>query len=619
MVTSDKKIILKFFIFTSEPNFNSMWPEPSLAEHWSLLAQKQKKTVDLMDENSIEKLLTKGVKAVEELCSVYTSAGFISGLIIDKFIIGVNGKEIVINLHDLSSVFWPGGLQLTGHEYLAVGDNKMPDKDFVGYFFNFNSTFYAVPFDAVARRGSLNLVNTVSAIECTFCIANEIVAKHVFEAFKHSTILSASQETKFFTFCSLKLFNHNPRLDLSFENILIEMLIVDKDQQDKILFEIDPEAKKALIYKTETKSLVDRISLLDFEVFKKFVTVLDDENNIEEAIRAFNEACNDYCDACDALCDLDQRGFEQSMFSSYKGRFVFEYDFSSTFDKGIYNLAEIETFTANQNFYTFLCYFFILSKKKTYPIKFSKPNNKTFSNFVTLLRCLAWSYVRKTAARRRNFGLSAVPFFEAWLESEKQEGLKKHQDFLQKMFKENFQLSLDQDLKKGDVYYNFPLSGVPYKGDVFMYVPKHELFIFFKLVLLFFGANADKKTLVSEFFKHDAVSTWESLRYLVSDSDTREAVKSEDITAAKPIWAFLFNADEQIPRKDVRRTLRPLYDMLKNHGIDGSREWRAMPNFYKEAKAMLLELGVYQKQKLRFQLSYNKKQNEVFFEFSLKT
>src|SRR6185312_12514248 len=101
MVTSDKKIILKFFIFTSEPNFNSMWPEPSLAEHWSLLAQKQKKTVDLMDENSIEKLLTKGVKAVEELCSVYTSAGFISGLIIDKFIIGVNGKEIVINLHDL--------------------------------------------------------------------------------------------------------------------------------------------------------------------------------------------------------------------------------------------------------------------------------------------------------------------------------------------------------------------------------------------------------------------------------------------------------------------------------------------------------------------------------------
>src|SRR6185437_15621866 len=581
MLTSDKKINLKFFIFALEPGFYSMGLKISLTEHWDILKQEQKKTVGLADENNLEKLFANGAKTIEKLCSVYTNAGFISGLAVDKFTIGLNGKEIIVNLCDLSSVFWPAGLQFTGHEYYAPGSEGTLDKDFVGHFFNFNSTFYAVPSDAIARRGSLNLVNTVSAIECDFCIADEVTAKHVFEAFKHSAILSVSTETKFYVFCSLNLFNHNPELDLSFGNILIEASVIGKDEQDKVLFEIDPEAKKALAHKVETKNLVDQIDLLDFDVFKKFVTVLDDKNNVENAVNAFNEACNNYYDACDRLYNLDQRGFEQSIFSSYKGRFIFEYDFSSAFNEKEYDQAKTVIFAANQNFYTFVSLFFTLSKEKAYfgssrrvnlkayPIRLPKPSNETFGDFVVFLRCLARSYVHRAALRRHNFGLSAVPFFEAWLEIEKQEGLKKYWDLLQSMFKENFQLSLDQDFRRDDIQGNFPLSGVPYSGDVFMYVPKHELFIFFKLASLFFGANTDKVTLVSEFFKYDAKSTWESLRSSVSDSDNMEVAESMSTDTAEPGQELSIQAAEeiknrakflssfQIPRKDVRKTLRP--------------------------------------------------------------
>jgi len=162
-------------------------------------------------------------------------------------------------------------------------------------------------------------------------------------------------------------------------------------------------------------------------------------------------------------------------------------------------------------------------------------------------------------------------------------------------------------------------------------MPKREVFIFFKLALLFFGANTNKVAPVSEFFKYDAKSTREFLRSSISDSDNMEVAESMSTDNAEPGQEFSIQAAEeiknrakflssfQIPRKDVRKTLGPLCHTLKNHGIDGSREWRTTSNSSEKAKSMLLKFDARQKQNFRLRLSYNKVLKEIFFEFLPKT
>lgn len=636
MLKHTEKLELKFFIFTLGAESADKRPESPFVKHWAIVDRKRKSQAESEINVKLNTMLENGENAIKKLCSAYINAGLISGLTIDGFIIYVGGKEIKIKISDLSAAFWPSGLLLEGHHYAPL----VTEKGIHGYVFNFNNTIYTGSLRENTYQNSLEFAKPANAVGFSLCIANKDIAEQVIREFKMAAISDGFTARTFYVFCPLRLYNENPQFDLSFDCILVEASIKTKNLKDRESFEIEPEAKKALVHKHETKKLIDKINSLDYEVFKQFVTVQDDKKNMENEIKIFNVICREYCGACEDLYNLDQRAFEQAIFGSHKGYPVSEYNFGLGISP---SRAKYDYFISGQNFYTFMAYFSNLFNKfqpffsneplilKKKPKDHEKLIKAGFDDFVLFLRCLTHSYVHRYILQRQYSEPALLPFFAGWLEFEKQEGLTKNQELFQKMFGENFRLSLQRDSEGDDVIVNLSFYDSEYVEKSYIYILRHGLFIFFKITQLLFGSFISKEDLIKKFFFYDIIEFWRKLHGFVSDDDMVSTAASIIAGMAPPGYTRIIENVSSITeyaktlkaplisRKDARKVVRPLYNIMKSLDFTSSRDWEQLPELYDKVEELLLKQNNKRIPGLCLQLAYNKELEEVFFEFLPKT